>query len=202
MVALQHDPCGDEEKNKYDHPIPSREAILNVLEKGPLEFKRVVDQLDSPKWSEDPLRRRLIAMCRDEQLVFGDGLYALKRPSQLITAKSSCCEVGHLAIQVGRYQLFLSTRHAQGLFPSDRVIVRLPKKVQLDSVPVVVKVLESEKRHIACLYTTIRGKSRVIPFDRRIKNHLVFQQYQDIPKESVIWVRRSKRANLATIYEC
>ncbi|MGH8399407.1 MAG: ribonuclease R, partial [Gammaproteobacteria bacterium] len=66
------DPYAEREAQKYTHPIPSREAILDWLEQTgqPLRFERLAAdlRLQQPDAIE-ALNRRLAAMLRDGQLV-------------------------------------------------------------------------------------------------------------------------------------
>src|SRR3990167_2454508 len=66
------DPFAEREAEKYQNPIPSREYILEYLaEKGrPATYEQVLEDLGLKSDEEcEALRRRLIAMSRDGQLM-------------------------------------------------------------------------------------------------------------------------------------
>ena len=66
------DPHSSREKERYGHPIASRQAILNHMEKAgePLSFKRLAKELGIENARDrDALTLRLRAMVRDGQVV-------------------------------------------------------------------------------------------------------------------------------------
>ena len=66
------DPYAEREAEKYQHPIPSREFILEFLsERGkPATYLELQEEFDlSAEDQQEALRRRLIAMVRDGQLL-------------------------------------------------------------------------------------------------------------------------------------
>ena len=65
---------------------------------------------------------------------------------------------GDLSIKIDGMTLLLSHRHSQGLFPHDKIVIRISDPVNAKSKPVPVKVLGSHDRQIVCLVTMQRGK--------------------------------------------
>jgi ribonuclease R len=65
------DPQFEREKAKYEHPLPSREYILETLaaQGAPLEFERLAKLLDIQSFELEPFQRRLGAMAREAQLM-------------------------------------------------------------------------------------------------------------------------------------
>ncbi|MEK9767054.1 MAG: ribonuclease R, partial [Thalassolituus sp.] len=66
------DPNAALEAEKYDNPVASREALLMLLEKAPspLTHPEVCEAFgETDEERVEALRRRLIAMCRDGQLL-------------------------------------------------------------------------------------------------------------------------------------
>lgn len=82
------DPFRQREAEKYENPIPSREAILALIEKRntPVSREELTQLLKiAGEEQEEALRRRLRAMERDGQLVFTRGrAYALPDKMNLI----------------------------------------------------------------------------------------------------------------------
>lgn len=124
------DPFADREASNYAKPIPSREFILDLLEqeKKPLTHPQLAHMMEllSPEDFE-ALRRRLIAMTRDGQLV-------CNRRNQFFPkthAKTSVGRVighrdgyGFFKPDDGGEDTFLSARQMQSVFDGDRVEVQ------------------------------------------------------------------------------
>ena len=71
-IIKTKDPFAERESKKYSHPIPSREFILDQLKNFelPITFESLCVQLDLNGAEElEGLRRRLIAMSRDGQVI-------------------------------------------------------------------------------------------------------------------------------------
>ena len=73
----QADPAFAREQSQYEHPLPSREYILQILmqEGAPLSTERLVALLDIHAEEMEPFRRRLGAMARDGQLMQNRRVY-------------------------------------------------------------------------------------------------------------------------------
>ncbi len=129
--ANHEDPHAEREAGKYQNPIPSREFILDFLDNksGPMTHPELAHELslDDPE-SFEALRRRLIAMARDGQLVRN------RRDQYLPTAKVNLIKgtvIGHrdgfgfVQSDEPGDDLFLSARQMQSVFDGDRVLVRV-----------------------------------------------------------------------------
>jgi ribonuclease R len=85
------DPFAEREAAKYENPIPSREFILNYLEKQgePVSYENLATHLAlKPEYESDALKRRLRAMERDGQLIVNRrGAYALVKKIDLIAGR-------------------------------------------------------------------------------------------------------------------
>lgn len=71
--SIQNDPFADREASNYDNPIPSREFIIEFLERTnvPMNRNDIFEALELKGEDQyEGLRRRLRAMERDGQLVF------------------------------------------------------------------------------------------------------------------------------------
>ncbi|MEE9446165.1 MAG: winged-helix domain-containing protein, partial [Cocleimonas sp.] len=72
-MSKYKDPHKEREAKKYGRPIPSRELMLEVMEKndGPISFRELADKLNlSDPEDLDPMKYRLRAMERDGQILF------------------------------------------------------------------------------------------------------------------------------------
>ncbi len=124
------DPNAQQEAEKYDQPVPSREFLLNFLEKwgAPISHPLLCRELGiEDEDGIEGVRRRLIAMCRDGQLISNrKGEYGLIRKMDLIPGRV----IGHrdgfgfLQPDAGGDDLFLSPRNMREVFDGDRVLVQ------------------------------------------------------------------------------
>lgn len=125
------DPHLAREAEKYAQPIPSREFILQTLEKAgePMTHPQVAHVLDLASAEDfEALRRRLIAMTRDGQLVCNRRNQFLPKPhAKLVTGKvlGHRDGFGFLVLDTEGDDLFLSARQMQTVFDGDRVEARV-----------------------------------------------------------------------------
>ncbi|MDO6571455.1 winged-helix domain-containing protein, partial [Gilvimarinus sp. 2_MG-2023] len=125
------DPYADREAKKYDNPIPSRELILELLDRqpGPCTHPEVADLLELTSEEDvEALRRRLIAMARDGQLISNRrGAYARVDLMDLVRARVQGHRDGYgFAIPAeGGDDIYLHNRQMRKVFDGDEVLVRL-----------------------------------------------------------------------------
>ena len=125
------DPFSERESQKYENPIPSREFILEYLaERGkPATQLQLQDELELKSEDEqEALRRRLIAMARDGQLLKNrKGAFGPLESMELIAGRV----IGHkdgfgfVVPDTGEEDLFLSPRQMRLVFHGDRVLTRV-----------------------------------------------------------------------------
>lgn len=128
------DPYKDREAQKYENPIPSREFILSHLDarNAPATHPELVEELSlTDDDSIEALRRRLIAMSRDGQLVRNRGNQFIP-VSRVNLLKGTI--IGHrdgfgfVKLDEEGDDLYLSARQMQMVFDGDRVLVRADKE--------------------------------------------------------------------------
>ena len=125
-----NDPHADREAAKYDNPIASREYILDILENsaGPLTLKRLIQMLNADDdASKEALRRRLIAMERDGQVVSNRrGAYGKIEKMSLIKGivQGNKEGYGFVIPADGSPDLYLSNRQMRKVFSGDEVLAR------------------------------------------------------------------------------
>ena len=125
------DPFAEREAQKYEKPIPSREFILNWLaEHGtPVNYNQLVDALRLETDDEkEGLRRRLIAMLRDAQLMQNRrGAYALVKKMDLIPGRVQAHKDGYgfLLPEDGSEDLYLNAKQMRAVLHGDRVLARV-----------------------------------------------------------------------------
>ncbi|MDP1654171.1 MAG: ribonuclease R [Rhodocyclaceae bacterium] len=124
------DPEFEREVKKYEHPLPSREYILQTLaEQGvPVSFERLCELLDIADFEHEPFRRRLGAMARDAQLLQN------RRDDWLIPDKADLLKgrvqghpdgFGFLVREDKGPDLFLSEKEMAKALHGDHVIARI-----------------------------------------------------------------------------
>ena len=126
----QRDPFAEREAAKYQNPIPSREFILEQLDKSgaPLKQEQLAELLGLHDFDEqEGLRRRLIAMERDGQLI-RDRRKAYGRVDKmdLLRGRVSGHRDGYgwCILADGGDDLYLPSRQMQKVFDGDEVLVR------------------------------------------------------------------------------
>ncbi|UTW45107.1 ribonuclease R [bacterium SCSIO 12696] len=124
------DPHAAREAQRYANPIPSREFILDFLRDsiGPMTHPELCKALKlRDEEAVEALRRRLIAMCRDGQLVSNrrDAFGPLDKMNLVRGRVIGHPEgFGFVKPDVGGDDLFLSSRQMRRVMDGDRVLVR------------------------------------------------------------------------------
>ena len=174
------DPFAEREATRYEHPIASREFILQTLAK--YEQPRTVGQLakDLQVKSErdfEALRRRLQAMERDGQILRN------RRDSYGLAAKMNLVRgrvIGHpdgygfLVPDDTGDDLFLSSRQMRMLFHDDRVlasVIGIDRRGRREGA--VVEVLDRNTRELVGHYFLESGIAYVVPDNKRIHHDIL-----------------------------
>jgi ribonuclease R len=129
--TVKNDTYAAREAKNYENPIASREYILEVLkERGrPISQRQLITELALDSETEqEALRRRLLAMVRDGQLLLNRrGAYGLVENMELIRGYV----IGHkdgfgfVVPDDKAGDLFLNARQMRTVFPDDEVLVRV-----------------------------------------------------------------------------
>ena len=174
------DPFAEREAEKYQNPIPSREYILDYLaEKGrPATYEQILDDLglESDEQSE-ALRRRLIAMSRDGQLLRNrKGAYGPLANMEMIAGRV----IGHkdgfgfVVPDDGSEDLFLSPRQMRAVFHGDRVLTRV---ADIDSrgrrEATIVEILEHNTQQVVGRIYLESGAAYVESSNQRITQEIL-----------------------------
>ena len=170
------DPFADREAKKYEHPIASREFILNLLEKheGPATFTKLIKLLDLKKDQDlESLQRRLRAMERDGQIVRNrQGAFLPVGHADLVRGRIIAHPdgFGFLSPDEGEEQdIFLTPREMRAALHGDRAVVRITK-IKRDGRKEghLVEVVERHNETVVGRYHEERGLGYVIPDNKRI----------------------------------
>ncbi len=128
--GVPSDPNLAREAEKYDNPIPSREYILDILDKapGPMTHEALCEVLQlNDEDSIEALRRRLIAMSRDGQLLSNrKSGYGVLNKMDLIRGRVQGHKdgFGFVIPAEGGDDLYLSYRQMRRVLDGDEVLVR------------------------------------------------------------------------------
>lgn len=179
----QKDPQAKQEAQKYDNPIASREYILEHLkERGaPATHEELCDELDLRGEEEvEALRRRLIAMCRDGQLICNRrGGYLPVAEVDLVKGRVQGHRdgFGFVVPDEGGDDYFLNARQMRQVFHGDRVLVR---EDAVDSrgrkEGVIVEVLEHKTDRLVGRLFREDGISFVTPENTRITQDILIPE--------------------------
>eukprot|EP00003_Mantamonas_plastica_P031460 TRINITY_DN820_c0_g1_i1.p1 TRINITY_DN820_c0_g1~~TRINITY_DN820_c0_g1_i1.p1 ORF type:complete len:850 (-),score=77.63 TRINITY_DN820_c0_g1_i1:10352-12901(-) len=173
------DPHASREAQKYDNPIQSREFILaHLKERGaPATHETLCSELgQSSADGIEALRRRLIAMCRDGQLICNRrGAYLPIEEADLVTGKILGHKdgFGFLVPDDGGSDLFLTARQMRQVFHGDRAAARVDRVDDRGRREgVIVEVLEHRTHQTVGRLFKESGIAFVVPENARI-NHEV-----------------------------
>ena len=174
------DPMAQEEAGKYERPVPSREFITEFLRKwgAPISHAHLCAELSLNHPDDiEAVRRRLIAMCRDGQLIsdrrnqFGLIEKMDLIPGRLIGHRDG---FGFVKRDAGGDDLFISARQMKKLFDGDRVLVQ---QVGTDHrgrpEGKVIEVLERPLTKVVGKFDGENGFGSLIPENQRITSPIV-----------------------------
>lgn len=175
---LKKDPHAKREAQKYEHPVASRELILEYLDEigSPLTYEQLGEALKlktEEQW--EGLRRRLIAMLRDGQLMRNRrDAYAVVKKMDLQPGKVQAHKDGFgffIPDEPGD-DLFLSAKQMRMVFNADRVLVR--KQIYKGKPEaVIVEVLERNTQETVGRFCEENGACFVIPSSKHLFQDII-----------------------------
>jgi ribonuclease R len=173
------DPFLDREKSRYEHPLPSREHIMDILlEQGvPVTTDKMAQLLSIAPHENETFERRLAAMERDGQI--------------MRNRKNAICVVDKLDLVKGRVQghpdgfgflvrdgdgedLFLNPGEMSKVLHGDRVVAReggINARGRREGH--IVEVLERANTKVVGRFLNEHGIGVVAPEDRRISQDIL-----------------------------
>jgi len=153
------DPHAQREAENYANPIPSREYIIQLLE-----------QIEA-------LRRRLIAMSRDGQIISNRrGLYGLPAHMDLLKGRIQGNKDGYgfFIPEDGSGDMFLGTREMEKLFDGDEVLARhsgFDNRGRREGM--VVEILKRRFEQIVGRYYREDGFGILVPDSKRVSHEIM-----------------------------
>jgi ribonuclease R len=178
------DPFAEREAQKYKHPIPSREFIMQRLgEVGkPINFQSIAELVNiTEDEAKEALRRRLKAMERDGQLIRNRRKgYGLAKKMDLVRGRVIAHPDGYgfLVPDEGGTDLFLSEREMRSLMHGDRALVNpLGTDHRGRREGALVEVLEHSTQEVVGRYFHKRGQNVafVEPNNKRITQRILIE---------------------------
>jgi len=180
------DPHAKREAKKYEKPVPSREYLLSFLKKRgkPASFREIIRRLEIDDAEEkEGVRRRLIAMERDGQLIRN------RKNGYLIAQDLGFVRgyvIGHkdgfgfVSPDDGGDDLFIPAREMRTVFDGDKVLARIAmvdhrgrREAQ------IVEVLEHNTQQVVGRMTKQEGATLLIPDNPKIAHNIL------IPPENI-----------------
>ena len=174
------DPHAEREARKYSHPIPSREVILELLDQsdGPLSRDIIAEKLGlTDEEALEALRRRLIAMVRDGQIV-GNRKERYGRIDRMNLVRGRVQGhrdgFGFVLTGDGGEDIYLSNRQMRKVFDGDEVLVRLGERgFRGRKEGSIVEILARNTTQLVGRYRVERGVHYVKPDNPRIVQDLI-----------------------------
>ncbi|GAB3111993.1 ribonuclease R [Aestuariicella hydrocarbonica] len=174
------DPNLAKEAEKYENPIPSREYIIETLEhaKGPMTHEALCDELGLvDEDSIEALRRRLIAMSRDGQLLSNRKQgYGVINKLDLIRGRVQGHKdgFGFVIPAEGGDDLYLSYKEMRRIFDGDEVLVReTGQDVKGRREGSIVEVLAHHTHQVVGRFFSENGIHFVCPDNPRLSHDLL-----------------------------
>ena len=173
------DPNAAIEAEKYDNPVASRDALLMLLEQSgrPLTHAEVCEALgETDEDRVEAVRRRLIAMCRDGQLISNRrSQFAPLKKVDLVTGIVQGHRDGFgFVLRDGADDVYLSNRQMSKVFHGDRVAVQimgLDRRGRPEGK--IVEVLERNTQHTVGRYFDQSGVGVVQPDNKRVTQEVL-----------------------------
>lgn len=173
------DPHLDRELKRYEHPLPSREYILQTVEAQgkPVSFEMLCTLLDIRDFELELFQRRLRAMEREAQLLRNrKSAFILPERASLIAGRVEGHPDGYgfLVPDDGSDDLFLEARQMSKVLHRDRALVRIvgvDRKGRREGV--IVEVLERANSKVVGRVLIEHGFTVVVPENRRINQDIL-----------------------------
>jgi len=185
------DPHADREAQRYARPIPSREAILALLERRGelLTEARIAEALELHDETDlEALRKRLAAMVRDGQLLLGRRSgYAPVRKLDLIAGVvlANTEGYGFLRPDEGGDDLYLSPQQMRAVMHGDRVlasVVGIDRRGRRQGA--IAEVLQRRSPRLVGRVVIDDGVTLVTPDDRRLNQDVMIKPGRELGARS------------------
>ena len=172
-------PGGDAAPERYRHPVPDRQAVLDALEAAdrPLDFDALVEQFNiQGRRQHKALAEVLSRMLHSGQVLLNRREeYCLAERLQLVTGvvQGHRDGYGFLVPDDGSERLYLAPRAMQPLMHADRVSGKRARETRRGPEGTVLDILERAHTEVAGRYIRERGIGLVVPDNPRLTQRLL-----------------------------
>jgi ribonuclease R len=177
---IQQDPFAAREAEKYQNPVPSREYILELLDSAdqPITHQQMCDLLKIVDEERvEALRRRLIAMARDGQLISNRrDAYVRSDKIDMVrgVVQGHRDGYGFVIRADGGDDIYLHNRQMRKVFDGDEVLVRLSgEQYRGKEEGAIVEVLSRNTTQLAGRFFNENGLQFVRPENSRITQDIM-----------------------------
>jgi ribonuclease R len=179
-MSKYKDPHKAREAKKYGRPIPSRELMLEVMEKNgaPINFRDLADKLGISEPEDlDPMKYRLRAMERDGQILFNRSKeYVPVSKADLVKGRVSGHPdgFGFLLPEDGSADLYLHGKQMRKVMHGDVVLASVTgvdRKGRREGA--IVEILEHNTESVVGRYFVEGGLGFVTPDNSRIAQDIL-----------------------------
>ncbi|HTF96284.1 MAG TPA: winged-helix domain-containing protein, partial [Cellvibrio sp.] len=174
------DPFAAREAEKYENPIPSREYILDLLDSAdqPVTHEQMCVMLKLTDEDQvEALRRRLIAMARDGQLISNRrDAYVRSDKIDVVRGRVQGHRDGYgFVIRAdGEEDIYLHNRQMRKVFDGDEVLVRLSgEQYRGKEEGAIIEVLVRNTTQLAGRFFNEEGVQFVRPENPRITHDIM-----------------------------
>ena len=181
------DPFFKRESQKYAHPIPSREFILDVMKKygTPIKKNELIKLLRLKKSEEEALTHRLKAMRRDGQILKNrKDVFCIAEKLNCISGKVQGHPDGYgflIPDEPEHDDVFLNQKEMSKVFHNDRVMVQisgLDRKGKAEGT--IVEILERCNTVLVGRVVQSYGVTIVAAEDKRIHQDIIIPYGKDM----------------------
>ena len=174
------DPHAQREAENYTNPIPSREYIIQLLEEigEPIGHLALCEQMKLASDEQiEALRRRLIAMSRDGQIISNRrGLFGLAAHMDLLKGRIQGNKDGYgfFIPEDSSGDMFLGTREMEKLFDGDEVLARhsgFDNRGRREGT--IVEILKRRFEQIVGRYYREDGFGILVPDSKRVSHEIL-----------------------------
>ena len=181
------DPFYKRESQKYSHPIPSREFILDIMKEygTPIKKNELIKLLNIKKIEEEALTHRLKAMRRDGQILKNrKDVFCVAEKLNCISGKIQGHPDGYgflIPDEPDHDDIFLNQKEMGKVFHNDRVMVQisgLDRKGKVEGT--IVEVLERFNTVLVGRVVQSYGVTIVAAEDKRIHQDIIIPYGKDM----------------------
>ena len=177
------DPNLQQEQEKYENPVPSRDFILTIIREynAPMSRKTLLETLKiKDDERQEGVRRRLRAMERDGQLIFTKGKrYALPEKLDLIkgTVIGHRDGFGFLNVEGQKEDWFIPNSQMRLVLHGDYVLAQPSGTDKRGRREVrIVRVLKNSTKQVVGRFFLEEGIGYVVPDDSRLSRDILIPQ--------------------------